>query len=166
MTSFVRNFVRSSLAWLGIGGLIGLSMAFLPGEALVYRPAHVHANLLGFVSMMIFGVAYHVMPRFAGRPLPSRRLPALHLWLANAGLALLVGGWLLRPSLRLPGDLLVRSGALLSAAGIGLFIWLIWKTVGGPPVGIDVAGPLTRKRPDLVRPGASGSKKEAEESGG
>lgn len=152
MTSFVRDFIRSSLVWLAVGGLVGLSMAFLPGEALVYRPAHVHANLLGFVSMMIFGVAYHVMPRFAGRPLPSRRLPALHLWLANSGVALLVGGWLLRPTLAGPGDLLVRSGAVVSGGGIGLFIWTIWKTVGGPPVGIDVPGPLTKERPDLVRP--------------
>lgn len=153
MTPFVRNFIRSSLVWLAVGGLLGLSMAYLPGEALVYRPAHVHANLLGFVSMMIFGVAYHVMPRFAGRPLPSRRLPSVHLWLANAGLAGLVAGWVLRPSLRAAGDLLVRSGGLLTGAGIGIFIWLIWKTVSGSPVGIDVSGPLTRERPDLVRPG-------------
>lgn len=152
MTPYVRGFVRSSLAWLGIGVLVGLSMAFVPGEALVYRPAHVHANLLGFVSMMIFGVAYHVMPRFAGRPLPSQRLPTIHLWLANVGLALLVGGWLVRPSVPGPGDLMIRTGGVVAAAGIALFIGLIWKTVGGPPVGIDVAGPLTKKRPELVRP--------------
>ena len=157
MTDFVRNFVRSSLVWLAVGGLLGLGMAFVPGDALVYRPAHVHANLLGFVSMMIFGVAYHVMPRFAGRPLPSRRLPTVHLWLANAGLAFLVGGWVLRPSLQLPGDLLVRSGAVLSGVGIALFIGVIWKTVGGPPTAIDVPGPLKRKRPNLVRPDAADS---------
>lgn len=165
MTSFVRNFIRSSLVWLAVGGLVGLSMAFLPGEALVYRPAHVHANLLGFVSMMIFGVAYHVMPRFAGRPLPSRRVPVVHLWLANLGLALLVSGWLLRPSLSGPGNLLVRSGAVVSAVGIGLFIWTIWKTVGGPPTGIDVPGPLTKERPNLVRPDQQEGSSEGGRSG-
>lgn len=150
MQPFVRGFIRSSLVWLVIGVLIGVSMAFAPGSHLVYRPAHVHANLLGFVSMMIFGVAYHVMPRFAGRPLPSRRLPRAHLWLANGGLALMVGGWLLRPHARGPGDLALRVGTILSVLGIGFFVWTIWKTVGGPPVGIDVPGPLTRKRPPIV----------------
>lgn len=151
MEPFVRGFVRSSLVWLVIGVTIGVSMAFAPGAHLVYRPAHVHANLLGFVSMMIFGVAYHVMPRFAGRPLPSRRLPAVHLWLANGGLALMVGGWLLRPHLYAPGRGALLAGTVLTAVGIGFFVWSIWKTVGGPPVGIDVPGPLTRKRPPLVK---------------
>jgi len=150
---FVRAFVRSSLVWLGVGVLLGGSMAFFPGGHLVYRPAHAHANLLGFVSMMIFGVAYHVMPRFAGRPLASRRLPAVHVWLANLGLALMVAGWLLRPHFRSPGELALRAGALLSAVGVAFFIWTIWRTVSGPPVGIDVAAPLTRKRPDLVQEG-------------
>ncbi|NIP56847.1 MAG: hypothetical protein GWM92_01845 [Gemmatimonadetes bacterium] len=151
MQPFVRGFIRSSLVWLVIGLAIGISMAFAPGSHLVYRPAHVHANLLGFVSMMIFGVAYHVMPRFAGRPLPSRRLPATHLWLANGGLALMVGGWLLRPHLYAPGNAALLVGTVLTTVGIAFFVWTIWKTVGGPPVGIDVPGPLTRKRPPLVQ---------------
>lgn len=64
MEPFVRRVIRSSLLWLVIGVLIGAAMTFAPAAALAYRPAHAHANLLGFVSMMIFGVAYHVIPRF------------------------------------------------------------------------------------------------------
>jgi hypothetical protein len=84
MEPFVRNFVRSSLLWLGGGVLLGMWMAVSP-QAIIYRPAHVHANLLGFVSMMIFGVAYHVIPRFAGSPLRSRRVAMAHLWVSNIG---------------------------------------------------------------------------------
>lgn len=131
METFVRNFVRASIVWLGVGVLIGVSMAFWPAEAMVYRPAHAHANLLGFVSMMIFGVAYHVIPRFAGRPLHSRRLPRLHWWVANAGLASLVGGWILRVAAPGAGTMLVRGGALLSAVGAFLFIHTIWRTLDG-----------------------------------
>ncbi|HEX7049531.1 MAG TPA: hypothetical protein VF188_04910 [Longimicrobiales bacterium] len=129
MDPFVRRFVRSSLVWLGIGVLIGVSMAFWPAAALVYRPAHAHANLLGFVSMMIFGVAYHVIPRFAGTPLHSRRLAALHVWVANAGLALLVGGWILRASLPGAGMAVLRAGAAVSAVGAGLFVYNLWRTL-------------------------------------
>lgn len=131
MDVFVSRFIRSSLVWLGIGVLIGVSMAFWPGAAMVYRPAHVHANLLGFVSMMIFGVAYHVVPRFSGHPLPSRTVASLHVWVANTGLALLVGGWILRASWSEPGLVLLRSGAALSAVGAFLFIYNIWATLNG-----------------------------------
>jgi cytochrome c oxidase cbb3-type subunit 1 len=130
MEQFVRNFVRASLLWLGIGVLLGVWMVFAPAQALVYRPAHMHANLLGFVSMMIFGVAYHVLPRFAGTPLRSRRAAALHLWVANAGLALLVGGWLARPTAHQAGTAALSAGAVASALGAFLFIGNIWRTIG------------------------------------
>ena len=130
MEPFVVRFIRASLVWLGVGILIGVSMAFWPMEQIVYRPAHAHANLLGFVSMMIFGVAYHVIPRFTGSALWSRRAATVHLWLANAGLAGLVGGWILRVWASLPGEVLVRAGGSLSAVGAFLFIVNIWRTLG------------------------------------
>ncbi len=130
METFARRFIRASLVWLGIGVLIGLSMAFFPARALAYRPAHVHANLLGFVSMMIFGVAYHVVPRFTGRALHSRRLGPVHLVVANLGLALLVSGWIVRVWAFGAGEALVRTGGAVSAVGVGLFIYNIWRTLG------------------------------------
>ena len=131
MEPFVRRFIRAAVLWLGVGVLLGLAMALWPYHALVYRPAHMHANLLGFVSMMIFGVGYHVLPRFTGQPLHRRGLAALHLWLANLGLGGLVGGWLLRglPALAGGSAWLLGAGALLSAAGAFLFIYNIWRTL-------------------------------------
>lgn len=129
MEPFVRSFIRSSLLWLGGGVLLGVWMAVSP-QAIMYRPAHVHANLLGFVSMMIFGVAYHVIPRFTGSPLRSRRTAMVHVWLANIGLAILVGGWLMRPSLGQVGTAAVMTGGIVSAAGAFLFIGNIWQTLG------------------------------------
>ena len=129
MEPFVRRFIRASLLWLATGILIGISMAFWPFEATVYRPAHVHANLLGFVSMMIFGVAYHVIPRFSGNPLYSRQLPVLHLVLANLGLTMLVGGWIGRVTWPIGGSWAIRFGATSSAIGAFLFILNIWRTL-------------------------------------
>lgn len=134
MDPFVRRFVRASVVWLGVGVVIGLSMAFWPREAIVYRPAHVHANLLGFVSMMIFGVAYHVIPRFSGSPLHNPRLATLHLWVANAGLALMVGGWIGRVWWRGAGESALHLGAVASAVGAALFIFNIWRTLDAAAV--------------------------------
>lgn len=130
MERFVSGFIRASLVWFGVGVGIGVLMAFWPGAALAYRPAHMHANLLGFVSMMIFGVAYHAIPRFAGRPLHSRRVAWVQLWVMNLGLALLVGGWTARVALGPVGEIPLRAGAVLSAAGAALFIYNLWRTLG------------------------------------
>jgi cbb3-type cytochrome oxidase subunit 1 len=121
--------VRSSLIWLGVGVSIGVAMAMFPYRALAYRPAHVHANLLGFVSMMIFGVAYHVIPRFSGRALFSYRLAGIHLIVANAGLFLMVSGFILRVTYATAGTIAVILGGVTSAAGALLFIINIWKTL-------------------------------------
>jgi hypothetical protein len=150
MDPFVRRFIRASLVWLGIGVAVGLSMAVEP-RAIAYRPAHVHANLLGFVSMMIFGVAYHVIPRFSGRALHSARLATVHLWAANAGLASLAGGWIVRVHLPAAGTPMVGARALASAAGAYLFIYNLWRTMGdGSPVRVPLRGP--QPRPPLATP--------------
>jgi cbb3-type cytochrome oxidase subunit 1 len=36
--------------------------------------------------MMIYGVGYHVLPRFAGRPLKHPKLGEIQFWAANIGL--------------------------------------------------------------------------------
>lgn len=141
MEPFVRRFVRAALVWLGVGVVLGTAMAVAPGWAGAYRPAHVHANLLGFVSMMIFGVAYHVFPRFTGRPLHSRAMAAAHLWAANAGLLLMVGGFVLRVHAERPGALVLGAGALASAAGAALFILNLWRTLEEPAPRPRPAGP-------------------------
>jgi hypothetical protein len=141
LETFILRFIRSSLFWLAVGVLLGVGLALWP-RLLVYRAAHMHANLLGFVSMMIFGVAYHVLPRFVGRPLYSRRVAVVHLWIANAGLALLVGGWMLRPHLA-GGTYALHSGAVVTAVGAFCFIINIWRTLGAAGGGAPVimAGP-------------------------
>jgi cbb3-type cytochrome oxidase subunit 1 len=131
MDPFVRRFIRSSLVWLGVGVLIGVAMAVQPAAA-AFRTAHMHANLLGFVSMMIFGVAYHVIPRFTGRPLHSRRAAELHLWVANCGLAGMVAGFVLRVFRWELGMPVLGVGAVLSATGAMLFIHNIWRTLDAP----------------------------------
>lgn len=131
MEWFVRTFVKASLAWLAVGVTLGVAMAAHP-PWVVYRPAHLHANVLGFVAMMIFGVAYHVIPRFSGHPLHSPTLARAHVWLANAGLLAMVGGFALVAQGRRAGTLLLAAGGLASALGAYAFAYNLWRTIDGP----------------------------------
>ena len=130
MDWFVKAFLKSSLAWLGAGVTLGLAMAMHPAWA-VYRTAHLHMNLLGFVGMMIFGVAYHVIPRFTGHPLHSHRLAGVQWWLANIGLLLFVAGFVMLPHTMFgtPARIVVASGGAFSAAAAYLFVYNIWRTI-------------------------------------
>ncbi len=96
MDGFVKAFIKASLAWHSLGAALGVAMAPYP-LWIVYRPAHLHMLVLGFVTMMIFGVAYHVIPRFSGNPLHGRRLAAWHWWTSNLGLLLMTVGFVVRP---------------------------------------------------------------------
>lgn len=127
MSPFVKWFIRSSLTWLGGGVTLGVAIAIWP-RLIVYRPAHVHMNLLGFVTMMIFAVGYHVLPRIAGAPLRWEWLGPVHWWLSNVGLALMVTGFFVLPSSAM-GRWILAPGGTLAAIGAFCFIVNIWRTV-------------------------------------
>ena len=86
MDWFVKAFLKASVSWLAMGVTLGVAMGIKPAWS-IYRTAHLHMLLLGFVAMMIFGVAYHVIPRFTGHALHSRTVAGWHWWLSNVGLA-------------------------------------------------------------------------------
>jgi hypothetical protein len=72
---------------------------------------------VGFLTMLVFGVGYQLLPRLFGHPLYSPRLAGAHLVLANAGLAGLVLGFLVAPQSRSPGMWLLAGGGSLFGLG-------------------------------------------------
>ena len=127
MDGFAKAFIRASLLWFVAGITLGLAMAVHPAWV-VYRPAHAHMNLVGFVVMMIFGVGYQMLPRFFGHPIHSKALAIAHVWLANLGLAGLVGGFLLAPHIGSASVPVTASGGVLWALGAYGFVYNMWRT--------------------------------------
>lgn len=85
MDRFVKNFIIVSIVYLGISSILGVCM--LANQSLMsLKFVHSHLNMLGWVSMMIYGVGYHVLPRFSGRPLKYPKMGELQFWAANIGL--------------------------------------------------------------------------------
>jgi len=124
---FAKAFIRASLLWFVGGITLGLAMAIHP-PWVVYRPAHAHMNLVGFVVMMIFGVGYQMLPRFFGHPIHSRALAVAHVWMANLGLAALVAGFLIAPHVGSASVPVTAGGGLLWAAGAYGFVYNMWRT--------------------------------------
>lgn len=144
MERFVMGFLRAAIVWLVVGTSLGAAIAMIPAW-LVYRPVHLHLLLLGFVVMIIAGVAYHVIPRFTAAPLYSNRLAMVHLWVANAGLVLLACGFIARVQHPALAPWLLASGGVLSATGAYLLAWNLWRTLDKavvPPSRLPAARPL------------------------
>jgi cbb3-type cytochrome oxidase subunit 1 len=140
----VIYFLKASLLWLGLGVSLGVAMAVHPAWV-VYRPVHLHMLLLGFVTMMISGVAYHVFPRFAATPLHRPGLMAVHLGLANAGLTLVACGFVARAQAAALAPVLLGLGGTLSAAGAYMLAWNLWRTLDKaaiPPSRLAPARPM------------------------
>lgn len=89
MDRFARWFIIMSIVYLGIAAVLGIVMLY-SDKAMPLKFVHSHLNLLGWVSMMIYGVGYHILPRFMGRPLYSQKIGDAQFWLANAGLVVML----------------------------------------------------------------------------
>lgn len=123
-------------AFLCLAGGIGLGVVFAfdraTGAAL--RPLHVELNLWGWVTLLIYGMGYHMLPRFAGRPLRWPRLVYAQSWLAITGVVLVAVGWI-APLIDLTlGDLLLVSGGVLQAVAALIFALVIGDLLRARPV--------------------------------
>lgn len=127
MEWFVKAFIRASLAWFTLGIAFGLAMAVYPAWV-IYRPAHAHMGVVGFITMMIFGVGYQLLPRLFGFGLHSRGLAIAHWWLANVGLATMVTGFVLAPHIGPRSAPVTATGGSLFALGAFSFVYNMWRT--------------------------------------
>ncbi len=133
MSKTSLGFIFSGMIYLLIGITLGVLFFLIP-ETRALRSVHAHLNLVGFIVFLIFGIAYHILPRFRGRPLYSERLAWWQFWLANIGFVGLlifmsVSAYQLLDSLRY---LQAAFGALL-ALSIYLFVYNMLRTLI-PPV--------------------------------
>ncbi|MEK6744678.1 MAG: hypothetical protein AABZ15_13775 [Nitrospirota bacterium] len=133
METFVRRFIIMSIVYLGISSLVGIAM--LGSEkAMALKFVHSHLNMLGWVSMMIFGVGYHILPKFMGRAMHSKALGEIQFWMANIGLIAMLLFYTI--NVFNPSGMLVvftTAAGVLETTSIFLFFYNMLKTMM-PPV--------------------------------
>ncbi len=118
-----------SIVYLGVAAALGIVMLGYQ-NVMALKFVHSHLNMLGWVSMMIYGVGYHILPRFMGRPLYSNKIGEAQFYLANISLV----GMLLFYTINLytPGPvfrLLMALFGVVQAVTIILFFYNMLMTL-------------------------------------
>jgi cbb3-type cytochrome oxidase subunit 1 len=139
VTPLVRRYVKTSFAFLALGLLLGgwiLVAEFVLGR---YPPrmhvtAHVHLLLVGFMLMIVMGVATWMFPRPARDD--ARYRPGLAeavYWIVTVSTALRAAGELLAPFFGAAGwRLLIAVAGLGQLAGAALFVVNMWPRIRMP----------------------------------
>ena len=140
MTPLVRRYIKTSFAFLILGLVLGAYLIVAQFVGGVYPPrlvvtAHVHLLLVGFMLMIVMGVATWMFPR------PSREDTRYRPELAEAVYWVMA----LSTGLRATAELLlaytgvlalgwlIAAGGLGQVLGAGLFVANMWARVRMPP---------------------------------
>jgi heme/copper-type cytochrome/quinol oxidase subunit 1 len=143
MYSLVRRYIKTAVAFLALGLVLGVEMLVRrelsgawPDPYLV--TAHTHAILVGFMMFMILGVALWLFPRT--KPDDTRYRPErveAAYWILLAGtLGRFLGEaarpWIAAPWLRWT----VAITGMLQAVGLLVYFWAMWPRIR--PVGSHI----------------------------
>jgi cbb3-type cytochrome oxidase subunit 1 len=140
VTPLVRRYVKTSFVFLLAGLLIGAYLITAQFVFDAYPPrlfttAHAHLLLVGFMLMMVMGVATWMFPRPARDDTRYRpELAETVYWVMTAATALRA---LAEVTVALTGALgvrwLITVGGLGQLAGAALFVLNMWWRVRMPP---------------------------------
>ncbi|WP_144428334.1 cbb3-type cytochrome c oxidase subunit I [Azospirillum thiophilum] len=125
-----------------------------------YTVGHAHLGAYAFVTLVMFGAAYHILPRLTGRDFAHPGLIRAHFWLVAAGFAiyfvsLSVGGILqglaMLDATRPFSDSVILTKPYLEARSVGGAL----MTLGHLLFAINVIGIALPRRADAVTPVAA-----------
>lgn len=114
-------FFLSGVIYVTIGMAWGIHMSI--GQDFAMAPAHAHLNLLGWVTMALFGLYYNAMPRAA-----ASGLAKIHFLVATLGV------WVMIPGIAMAISRHVETGAaigsLLTIASMLIFLVTVARNRG------------------------------------
>ena len=111
---------RAAVIMVVAGMIWGIVMGISGNHATF--PAHAHLNLLGWVSLFLFGIYYHLHPA-----IDRDRLAFVQVWVWVAATIVLTAGVALIYSGYAAGDPIAAIGSLIVLADMLLFGWLVFR---------------------------------------
>jgi len=136
MHSLVRRYLKTGIAFLALGLALGVWMMVeremwqrFPSRYVV--SAHTHALLVGFVMMMILGVALWLFPRPAKEDTRyTPRAAEVAYWLVAGGTVLRVAGELARSgSSALWLRAVTLAAGLAQVVGLAVYFYTMWSRI-------------------------------------
>ena len=116
---FLLVAVLAALCGMGAGIAMAMTQNF------TLAPAHAHLNLLGWVSMALYGLFYKCVPEVA-----AGWLPRMHFWLASSGLAIMVPALAFVLLGNPEAEPVVGVGAVLTLSAMLAFACIVLKSRG------------------------------------
>lgn len=129
MSKYMKAFVYAALFYLGLAAIFGI-LNGTTDIGYIGSFAHTHFNLLGFMSMIVFGIGYFILPRFNGTELRFENWVPVHFYIGNISLISMV---IFRGLQVETGDniysILFIISATFQVLSIFMFIINIWVTL-------------------------------------
>ncbi len=120
MNPLTRMNLLLSFLYLFLGSSLGLILSIRQTFPSI---VHAHIQLIGFVTQMIIGVTYHVVPMLSRSKIYSFNLGYLHTILLNVGLLTQVYGFL-------TNSLFFKNfGSLLLFISVAMYLFNILKSM-------------------------------------
>lgn len=109
-----NRFIISSVVWLLLTVLLGLSIVLFPSIlAHASFPIHVHLGIVGWFMMLVVGVASTLMPMFFISHQLNKKYLEVAFWLLNGGLVVLVADLFFDWGLTPAAGILILAGFVL-----------------------------------------------------
>jgi len=118
-----QTWFRLAVIYFAIGVGLGVTMGASGDHSLF--AVHAHVNLLGWVSMALFGLMGTVRPSIT-----EGRIASAHFWSWNIGVPVMLGALTLRlkgfPSV----EPVIAGASMLIGLSVLLFVWLVFVRIG------------------------------------
>jgi hypothetical protein len=114
---------RTAVLFVIVGMIWGIAMAISEDHSAM--PAHAHLNLLGWVSLFLFGIYYRLHPSLEGT-----RSASVQVWGWIVGTVILATGVGLAHTGHAVGDPVAAIGSLVVLLDMFLFGWLVFRSDG------------------------------------
>ncbi len=111
---------QAAVLFVLVGMVWGIQMAVSHNHAPF--PGHAHLNLLGWVSLFLFGIFYHLHPL-----IDQTRTALVQVWIWIAGTAIMAVGVGLVHTGRESAEPIAAIGSLVVLASMLIFAWLVWR---------------------------------------
>lgn len=120
------RLLKISAVYFLLGIILGMFMSIT--HQFSYAPSHAHISLLGWASLALAGIIYHLFPDAA-----QNKLATSHFWLHNIGLPVMMIGLIAFEAGKTAFEPVIAIGASLTSLGVVLFVINIFLHVKANP---------------------------------